>query len=601
MRQISSKPLQPTPRTRLQAFVFERGGLLALAVLAVYFWLAPTTIVDGDNAEFSALGALGGRAHPSGYPAYVLYLRLTSWLPGASAAHTAAIATCVLAALAVLVLHAACRAWGARPLAATFACALYATAPVVLRMHSEAEVFAGNALVVATILWLAARAGPVRGVARAALLGLVAGLGLANHLTCALVAPVGLLGVARAIGEAPRKPLAGLAALAGLVVGLAPYAYLFVADGPTSFGQVESVADLVAFITREDYGGPAAFVPGGVEVSAATNLGSLVESLGRAWLWLPGAFGLAMLGWRAARRHELGETRLAWMMLAASFIIAGPVLVTRFNIEPSGIGLYVNQRFYLLPMLLLAIPVASAFDRLGERIAQHTPRLRSTALGTAIALVMIGALVVVALPRLRAIHSPAMARGVHHLLQSLPPGAVVLVDAEDICFGAAYLQHVEGERRDADVMCWILTSRDWFRRRVLARGIPLLPFTEHPAPTQLEAIIAAGRPVFVNRGMMAVRAVMPNYAHGVLVRVLPRGAAVPGIGEVAELNRTLYAAMDLEYARPGLDDDYATLAHKRYAATWVAIGKELRAAGNEEGARAAIALARTLYDIGNIE
>ena len=134
----------------------DRGYLLALVALVVYIALAPAHIVGGDNSEFAALSALGGRAHPSGYPLYVLWLQATSWLPGASVAHTSAIATCILGAAAVLAVHAACRAWGARPLAATLASALYAASPVVLIIHTEAEVFALSAVIVATIVRIAA-------------------------------------------------------------------------------------------------------------------------------------------------------------------------------------------------------------------------------------------------------------------------------------------------------------------------------------------------------------------------------------------------------------------------------------------------------------
>src|SRR5580692_6583945 len=101
--------------SRLRA-ASERGFVLGAVVLAAYAWLAPAYIVDGDNAEFCTLGAVGGVPHPSGYPLYVLWLRATSWLPAGSAAHRAALATAVLGAAAVVVLHAACRAWGARPL-----------------------------------------------------------------------------------------------------------------------------------------------------------------------------------------------------------------------------------------------------------------------------------------------------------------------------------------------------------------------------------------------------------------------------------------------------------------------------------------------------
>src|SRR5882724_9666524 len=184
-------------RERARVLLVDRGGLVALCALVVYAYLAPAHVVDGDNAEFSTLSVTGGIAHPSGYPLYLLWLHATSWLPGSSPAHTAALATAILGGAAVAMLHAACRAWGARPLAATTACAIFAGAPVVMRVASEAEVFILNALLVSAVLWLAARGGPLRGERRAAALGLVAGLALANHLTCVLVAPVGILGVVR--------------------------------------------------------------------------------------------------------------------------------------------------------------------------------------------------------------------------------------------------------------------------------------------------------------------------------------------------------------------------------------------------------------------
>jgi Protein of unknown function (DUF2723) len=138
------------------------AGSWGLGALIVYVALASPYIVDGDSAEFATLGALGGRAHPSGYPLYVLWLRAWSWLPGATPAHTAALATAILGALTLGVLHAACRAWGARPLPATISVAIFGAAPIALRYHSEAEVFAMNGLIAALVVWLAAANGRER-------------------------------------------------------------------------------------------------------------------------------------------------------------------------------------------------------------------------------------------------------------------------------------------------------------------------------------------------------------------------------------------------------------------------------------------------------
>ncbi|HEY0987836.1 MAG TPA: DUF2723 domain-containing protein, partial [Kofleriaceae bacterium] len=147
------------------------GVVVALAALIAYCALASPHIVEGENAELAAVGAIGGRAHPPGYPLYVLWLRAWSWLPGATPAHTTALATAILGALALLVLHAACRAWGARPLAAGIAVVIVGAAPLIVRYHSQAEVFALNHLIAALVLWLAAARGPLRGAWRAIALG----------------------------------------------------------------------------------------------------------------------------------------------------------------------------------------------------------------------------------------------------------------------------------------------------------------------------------------------------------------------------------------------------------------------------------------------
>ena len=54
-----------------------------------------------------SLSATGGAAHPTGYPLFVLWLRATSWLPGASVAHTAALSTAVLGGLGWFVMQKA--------------------------------------------------------------------------------------------------------------------------------------------------------------------------------------------------------------------------------------------------------------------------------------------------------------------------------------------------------------------------------------------------------------------------------------------------------------------------------------------------------------
>ena len=141
----------------------EHGVLLGVACLAAYAALAPSYLVDGDNAEIrdARRGSAACRIRPAIRSTRCTCARCRGCR--GTPAHAAALATALLGAAAIVVLHAACRAWGARPAAATLACAMVAAAPVVLRVHTEAEVFALNDLLAATICCGSPRRGPLRG------------------------------------------------------------------------------------------------------------------------------------------------------------------------------------------------------------------------------------------------------------------------------------------------------------------------------------------------------------------------------------------------------------------------------------------------------
>jgi hypothetical protein len=578
-------------RLALRRFLLDRGGLIAVIALAAYVWIAPTCIVDGDNAELATLGWAGGVAHPTGYPAYLLWLRATSWLPGSTPAHTAAIATAILAAIQLLVLHAACRAWGARPTAATFAVAIYAAGPLAMRYSSEAEVFALNQLVVATILYLAARDGPLRGGRRVAALGLVAGLGIADHVTCVLVAPVGILGAVRGVREAERAAAAAAAGVAAFAIGLAPYAYLLVTpENAISWTRLDGAGALVDHLLRRAYGGPGAFSPHGGELHPAANLVALATTLGRAWWWIPALAGLAVLGYRCARSGG-GEPRIGWRMLALAFVVAGPLLAARFDLEPTGLNLYAVRRFHLMPTLLLAVPVACALDVV---VARYEARLRA-GVAAAIAVLGFATAAIGSVPELLRVRTPAVEHAMHGMLRGLPPDAVVFISGDITFFGTGYLQVARGERPDVVIALWHYVGDGPYRDRLARRGI-VIDKTEDATPSVriADQILASGRPLFVDLSLGNVLKTFPSYPYGTLFRVLPRGQARPSIDEVAALNRDWFAALDLDYPRPGPGDEYPTTIHDGYAATWRIIAQGFASAGRRDDAANAATVMREL-------
>ena len=173
----------------------------------------------------------------------------------------------------------------------------------------------------------------------------------------------------------------------------------------------------------------------------------------------------------------------------------------------------------------------------------------------------------------------------------MPRDAIVVVTADDQCFGGRYLQLARGERPDVALVCSGLVLTRWYRAALASHGIAIPPAT---GASLGEALLRTGRPVFVDPGLTRVLAGYPSYPFGVVMRMLPPGRAVPRASEVAAINHDLYAAFDVDYPRPGRDDDYAALAHHRYAACWAAIAQLLDAAGDRSAARDAFDVTRAL-------
>ncbi|MGE5181629.1 MAG: hypothetical protein ACM31C_06190, partial [Acidobacteriota bacterium] len=414
-------------------------------------------------------------------------------------------------------------------------------------------------------------------------LGLVAGLGLANQLTCALAAPVGVLGAIRGAREARRPALAIAAALGGLALGLVPYLYLLVAPvHEATWGDLHGVRDLVHMFLRLDYGGPTNLATDRAGVPALTSLGALADTFGRTWLWLPALAGLAALALRIARGgDDTHEPRWGWAVLAASAVIAGPVLALRFNIAPEGPGKWVVDRFHLLPSLLVAPAVADAFDRLIARVPQLERRASHV-----LAVLAFVAIAAAALPHVARVHVPAVEMQARNLLKSLPPDAVVIGIDDDVAGGVFYEQLVLGERKDVAYMHAALFGLPWYRARLVARGFAM--------DGVIDDLLAHGRPVFVQPAVKDAVAAFPHYRYGILMRLLPRGTRPPSLDEVVAMNEQLYATFEIPYARPGAGDEWPAAVHDRYARTWRALAAQLEAAGEHDRAARAAELAREI-------
>jgi hypothetical protein len=426
-------------------------------------------------------------------------------------------------------------------------------------------------------------------------LAFVAGLGISNHLTCVLVAPVGILGIVRGLRETQRPRIAvGAIGVAALGLGLLPYLYLWAApDTLGSWTPIDDANALIRHFLREDYGGPGSFAPRGVRVPYIDNWAALARTIGSSWLWLPALLGVAWLV-PLSRRAADSEPPWGWRMLALSLALAGPLLASRFNKHLNAEGLYVIGRFHRLPALLLAPSIASAIDDLGSRVVGklRSARLRTRVAGTLLALVLVLTSSARSLPQVTKAYSPAMERVLRNLLSSLPPRAIVVSSFDLLLFGSAYVQSALGERPDISVVSWPSTRANVLRRT----GISIAHVVSDDMATVrlAEALLGSGRPLFTDERVAAMMQKLPSYPYGLVFRVLPSGAAAPPIEEVFALNKALYSAFVFGYPLPHDDDGFPAETHRWYARAWRILAGPLAAAGRRDDAAFALEMERAV-------
>ncbi len=491
--------------------------LLVALSLAAYLAFACPYVLGGDNAEFVALAARGGVAHPPGYPLLTLVLHALSGLLASSPALGAARATAVTGALAAGALYAACRSFRASPAAALLASTAYASSPLAWLYATQAEVWALNALLCATLAALAGPACFLRGTRRLAGIALVMGLGLSHHPTILALGPIALVGAVRAARECPPADRwrAVPVALGALALGICPYAYLAWAsrhaEGCWVWGDSMSLRDLLRHVERVEYWEQRALdhrVP-----VPSMHWAALAQSLERGLLWagVPlAAIGLGTPLVRGLRPSDArGPGRWDATALAASVALAGPVLLALLVGKPLGVYAVIIERLHLLPQLLLSIPLAWGIDAVLRyvRPSVATPiMVAAVGLASAFAVLDVPA-------ELRETERPTVEQYLRNTLGQLPPGAVVVGTGDHRCFGFFFLQTVLGVRPDVVYVEAGMLRASWYRAR-LVRALG-----EESLGVDARALVGAladeGRHVFVTDSLdQLLPPGHPTYAMG---------------------------------------------------------------------------------------
>lgn len=577
----------------------RRQGLLATLAIGVvglvYVLTAARTVQGGDSGELATVGATGDVAHPPGYPLFVLWLRALGWLPAASIAHRASLATVLTGVAALMLVHRACRAWGASMTMATLATSIFAVSPIAWRLSTEPEVFMLNVALAMVIVTLAAPVDrPFRFVRseeqRVLLLALAAGLGLSNHHSIVLLAPLGVTAAIAAIRRSAHPPRAALGALFALVVGLSPYLYLvYAARHPTSsctWGDTSTFKGLLHHFLRADYGtfnlAASARRPSPALNLSAFASGVVVQSGGFAIL----ALAPPLVAIRRRRRPSLES-----VMLAVSFLAAGPLLIARFNTYPIGLAERIVERFYLFPLALLTVFAAVG----ASQVIEGRSRLVAVVAPLAIFLGRGGFTWGNRLEEAR--YRGATEAYVRDVFRITPRRSILLVAGDDAVGGFFYAKCALRLRDDVDVVTPMLLLTDWYWPRLTAQLSLPKPITHawrsspesEPvlnAPLVIDDLVATNRPVVLNQWFATTLPTrFSSYPHGPLIRIVAP-SEVPDPDHLLLETEELYAVLEVPamLRPPPARDTWAGARAPDYARPWSALAEAFERNGARERA-----------------
>ncbi len=564
-------------------------------IAIIYALLATKWVLGGDNGEFATLSVHSGLAHPPGYPLYILYLRATSWIPSQSPAHGAALATGLLGAAAGYAWLRASQAWGAAKGPSAIAVALFAASPLTLLLCTQAEVWALNSLLAGLILGAAGPFATTRGTRRCLALGVLAGLALAHHHSAILLIPVGAYGLALGVRESGRWGSVALAALLGAATLVSVYwVALLVARNAADawiWGGLTSTSEVLRLFFRSDYGTLKLGIidHGG---SPLEHVASLLRSLARqgAWLALPLAVVGFTRGWTNGALHEARSRSLVrWglIALAMSFVLCGPLFVSRFNLSAQALDLAVVRRFYLLPLSLLVVPMALGAQAVMQWLPIREAQGRLMTVG--ICILALAGQTMTSYQMVSEHHRPSVEWYLLNVLRSVPPDAVLLGSGDARFGGFLYMHDAKKIRPDVEYVDVRMMLHPWYAERTEKRlGLELTgPENGNLDTVQLgRELLAAARPLFTTSSFSATFdqsfVLLP---HGIVDRVLPKGTPVPTLAVLEQRNAELFSSYLLESPPPQETTHWGTSLAASYARPWQRLALSYESAGDSTRAK----------------
>lgn len=563
--------------------------LAFLGPLGLYAFTAARTVQGGDSAEFGLLGMQGGVAHPPGYPLYTIIVRLFGLLPIDPPFLRVSLSSAVCGAAAVFVLYRVGWRLTRNAWASLGAALAFALTPIQWRLAGVPEVFALHALLVALAMLCTIRlsqATPERRGREAALLGLVAGLGLANHLTIVLCAPLFLGAVVHGFRTDGRQAgLRSLAIMAAMtLVGMLPYLLLFPwshADPAKAlvWGRTGTLPGFIHHVLRREYGTFSLHNDKAHETFSTVY----IVRAGRALVvdyayvfFLAGVAGVAL---------SLRARQAAGMVLLACLFLAGVAFPSLISFPETDLTVEVAERFFLLPLVLFVPFVAWGLAAVLDRYA-------SLRFVLPLALAM-GAATGWQQACWR--QDTILQQYVVATTQHLPPNAVVMGTGDNLFGAMEWRRLVLRVRPDILYIDPYSLRGSWYYERIRAQlgEVPLPYDGAETHIADLGNLLARYRPTFYLPALVPdVKGQVNVESRGLLFQVVPPNGRPQGTDEQRALLERDTAALGGPFPEP--TDAWNEQLVKSVLTLWVRLSDMYSVAGRTADADAA---ARRALDI----
>jgi hypothetical protein len=472
----------------------------------------------------------------------------------------------------------ALRAWGCNIFASSLSAIVFGVAPFVWHHHTQPEVFALNHVLAAGILLVCGPRLDCSPDWRWFTLPALAGLGLANHHSIILLAPIGLLGWSVAIRRSQSSwhwKITG--SLIALVAGLSPYIYLYVVaiwSDTWHWGDPTSLRGFLDIFLRREYGTLSIGLQK-MSVTVGEQIKFLLTEMSADlfYLYPVGAIVGAVAVFRGEFNLAPYEEWSVGLCLVATLSLTGPVFVSLFSFDPeAGIFYLYVRKMHLLFELMVVFVAGFGFHWLSEYFFSSATEVLLLALT-----LILGSMMAFSFHQRH--RSKVVDQHIRDMYESAPEEAVILSTGDLNLWGKQFYLDALGKRDDIDFVDVALLSNRWYYQQKRQEVEFELPFEEGAVELGhlLDNALSTGRPVLLAPEFTKVEYYQPwpMRQWGLFVRMYPQGRIPPTSTETFYTNQTMFSQYRVQPVRYATPHSWKLQIMMRYAVPWYTLAESL--------------------------